>query len=171
MDSAIPKHEMVEQVLRVVGQSNPGVDPEVVQASLKLLGFASTIVSSVESHFERYGLSQGRFAVLMMLYHLNKESWTPAKLAQQVGATRATLTGLLDGLEADKWIERKANPEDGRSTLVVLTRSGRNRMKKILPDHWRRMLPVVSQLTNAERKTMLNVVAKLTPFYERLKEK
>ena len=170
METAIPREKIVQEILDAAVESGQPLDPEVIQANLALLGFSQLVVNSTEAHFSRYGISQGRFAVLVLLRYIREQSWTPAKLAKQVGATRATLTGLLDGLESDSWIERTANPEDGRSYLVVLTRSGRNRLRKILPDHWERTMPLTSQLTKAERKTLLSLITKLTTNFAKLME-
>lgn len=46
---------------------------------------------------------------------------TPSQLADRVGWSRATMTGVLARLEADDWIERRINPADARSMTIAST--------------------------------------------------
>jgi DNA-binding MarR family transcriptional regulator len=62
-------------------------------------------------------------------YHLLRTLWEqnrlPLKdLAEASNCTRATITGLVDGLEAKGLVRRIPNPEDRRSLLAELTTEG-----------------------------------------------
>ena len=46
-------------------------------------------------------------------------------LASACNCTRATITGLIDGLERKGLVSRKPNPDDRRSLLATLTDEGR----------------------------------------------
>ena len=46
---------------------------------------------------------------------------TPSQIADRIGWSRATVTGVLTRLEADDWIERGTNPADGRSMTIRST--------------------------------------------------
>lgn len=46
---------------------------------------------------------------------------TPSQIADRIGWSRATVTGVLTRLEAEDWIERKINPSDGRSMTISST--------------------------------------------------
>lgn len=56
---------------------------------------------------------------------LREENCTATELATQLRMPKATITGLLDGLERDGVIERKPCPEDGRAMSLRLTAFGR----------------------------------------------
>ncbi len=63
----------------------------------------------------------------MVLNHLcDKDEVTSKDLGERTRVDSATLTGVLDRLEALKYIERKNNPHDRRAILVCLTSSGKN---------------------------------------------
>ncbi|MCP4134094.1 MAG: winged helix-turn-helix transcriptional regulator [bacterium] len=63
----------------------------------------------------------------MVLNHLyDKDSITSKDLGERTRVDSATLTGILDRLEALQYIERKNNPNDRRAILVCLTPSGKN---------------------------------------------
>ena len=166
MQTTIPQGSSLEQILKAISEIYPEYETEVIRTGLMILDFAKTVVSAAEVHFARYDLSQARFAILMLLYTNTEQSWTPAKLADAVGITRATITGLLDVLEKDDLIKRKSNPNDRRSSQVVMTENGQTRLRNILPDHLHRVLPLVSVLTEQERYILSDLLSRLYPIFE-----
>jgi len=57
---------------------------------------------------------------------------TSAELGKKTGLDSATLTGILDRLEAADCIERKNNPEDRRSIRIHLTPKGNELSRKAI---------------------------------------
>jgi len=163
---AIPQGSSLNQILKAISTSYPKYDTEIIRTNLIILDFAKTVTSAIEAHFARYNLSQARFAILMLLSTDPEQLWTPAKLADALGSTKATITGLLDVLENDDFIERNANPNDRRSWQVVMTKSGQARLRKLLPDHLQQLLPLVSALTEQERRTLSDLLLQLKPIFE-----
>jgi MarR family transcriptional regulator, organic hydroperoxide resistance regulator len=56
---------------------------------------------------------------------------TSQKLGARSELDSATLTGVLDRLEAGGFIQRKSNPEDRRSILIILPDKGRDTALRI----------------------------------------
>ncbi|MGH3917025.1 MAG: MarR family winged helix-turn-helix transcriptional regulator [Pseudonocardiaceae bacterium] len=56
------------------------------------------------------------------LYHAGQ--LTPTAIADRLGMTTASVTGLLDRLAASGYLTRNPNPRDRRSILVTLTDEG-----------------------------------------------
>ena len=160
MPPIIPRDQLLKKILGKLVTNIPGFDPQNVKTSLAILEFANRCVTSYEAHFARYGLSQGRFTVLMFLLHFPERPWTPAALASAVGVRRATMTGLLGVLEKGRWIARKPNPDDGRSSRIHLSASGRTRLDKMLPDHFSRLATAMSGLSPGEHKMLNKLMAK-----------
>jgi DNA-binding MarR family transcriptional regulator len=165
MQPAIPQGSALNKIFKAISGIYPEYDTEIIRTSLTILDFAKTVVSAVEAHFARHNLSQARFAILMLLSTNTEQSWTPAKLAEALGITKATVTGLLDVLERDDFIERKPNPNDRRSSHVVMTENGQTRLRNILPDHLHQLLPLVSVLTEQECQTLSDFLCRLKPIY------
>lgn len=163
---AIPQGSSLNQILKAISEIYPEYDTEIIRTNLLILDFAKTVMSAVEAHFARYGLSQARFAILMLLYTNTEQPWTPAKLADALGITKATITGLLDVLEKGDFIERKPNPKDRRSSQVVMTENGQARLRNLLPEHLDQLLPLVSVLTEEERQTLSDFLIRLKPIFE-----
>lgn len=135
-NTVIPEAQRLEVILSRLEDVVPDLDKQTVVTGLALAEFASQTLLALETHFAKFGLSQGRFAVLMHLLMIEEEEWVPASLAEVTGVTRATMSGLLKTLEKDSWITRAVNPNDSRSTTIKLTRTGKSRLKKLLPEHF-----------------------------------
>ena len=52
-------------------------------------------------------------------------------IAERLGISAASLSDSLRALESKQWIERLADPQDGRATLVRLTAPGRRLARKL----------------------------------------
>jgi DNA-binding MarR family transcriptional regulator len=152
---------ILSQLLESVEQSYPDLDPSMLQASLAILDFSAEANAAVQSHFERYQLSQGRFGILLLLSQLPNHDWTPAQLANYAGVSRATLTGLLHTLEKDEWILRRPSPDDKRSVRILLSSSGERRLNAILPDHFARFSQALATLSLYERLSFLQLLTKV----------
>ena len=64
---------------------------------------------------------------------------TPSILAEKAGVSRATMTGLLDGLEQGHLIERLLTKADRRSTFIKLTEAGQAKLDIVMPDYYSRL--------------------------------
>jgi len=53
--------------------------------------------------------------------------------AEAIGISRPTATGVLRTLDARGWIDRRPDPNDGRSVLVSLTKEGRTTIEDLFP--------------------------------------
>jgi DNA-binding MarR family transcriptional regulator len=89
------------------------------------------------------------------------EAVTPSILAQKLGVTRATMTGLLDGLQKEGLIARQALAEDRRKVGVLLTAKGRRILDNILPDYYRHFAKLTTYLDEGERQTLISLLKKV----------
>jgi len=78
--------------------------------------------SYLENRVKPYDLTAEQFHVLKSLSEEN--GITQNKLCEMVMKSPANMTRILDRLEKKECIERRANPDDRRSTLVSLTPGG-----------------------------------------------
>jgi len=58
---------------------------------------------------------------------------TPTQLSSLLGTAPTTLSSQLARLERKKQIKRRRNPEDGRSTLIELTKAGEKKVLASIP--------------------------------------
>lgn len=154
----LPRYE----VLQDKAKRYPDLDAGAVEATLVLLRVASDVLEGFGAHYARCGTSQGRYMVLMMLDRpCAQEGMLPSELAEKLGVTRATVTGLLDGLEKDGLISRQMHPEDRRAFCIQLTVKGRAFLDHLLPDHYRRIAGLMAHLSDEERRQLIALLAKV----------
>ncbi len=72
--------------------------------------------------FERLGVNVADMECLGLLF--NKGIATPSELAKYTGLSSGATTAMIDRLEKTGFIERRPNPDDRRGTLIVLVKSG-----------------------------------------------
>ncbi|PQV63809.1 transcriptional regulator, MarR family [Abditibacterium utsteinense] len=153
----LPRYECLEQRSR----RYPDLDAGAVEATLVLMRVSSDILEAYAAHLARNGTSQGRFSIMIVLDLHTDHVLLPSDLACQIGISRATVTGLLDGLEKDGFVERRQHPEDRRALTVHLTSAGLAFLEAILPDHYRRIAALMSGLDVEERRQLVGLLTKV----------
>lgn len=146
--------------LEMLTRSNPEPDLAAIRASVPLLRFHRELDSALEQHFQAYGLSRGRWYILVQLYK-NEGGLTPAELADQTGVSRAAVTGLVDGLVESGHVSRGEVGDDRRTYRVHLTPRGTDLIVSLLPDHLRRMQVLMQALSSSERQQFLGLLEKV----------
>ncbi len=137
------------------------MDPSAVMCGAVLMRTGSDLLAALEKILGRYGLSQGRFLTLNVLNRDPEEEISPSDLADRVGVTRATMTGLLDTLAKDGWIERIQHNEDRRRVVVRLTQGGLEHLGRMLPGYFREVSSIMADLNEAERRTLVEILGKV----------
>lgn len=146
----------------------PGVDLAGIELGSMMFFFANNILEAIGAHFGRYGISQARYGVLLMLYLDTEVEWTPAELADAGNISRATMTGLLDRLEKQDLILRMPRAGDRRSITIRLSDEGRRFVKKVFPDHFNRLAEAMSDLSQRERQSLVKLMPRVLGCFARL---
>jgi len=82
----------------------------------------------LDARLRPLGLSQSQWLVLAKL---GGEGVAQAALAELLGIEAPTLVGLIDRLESNGWVERRASAADRRVRLVHPTRKARAAQQRI----------------------------------------
>ena len=121
--------------------------------------------SAVRKHLERevlakYGLSWTGFVVLWVVWVW--EQVETREVAEEVGTSKATLTGVLKTLERDGLVIKQQSKEDRRLVLVTLTVNGKKLMKKIFPQFNKEEVYLASSLKPSARKGTADALRNIT---------
>ncbi len=146
----------------------PGLEEDAVRTGIAMVDFANRCLDAVDRHFRRYELSQVRFSALMILYHQAEERWTPARLADALGVSRPTLTGILQVLERDGWIRRRSDPDDRRKVRIRLSAAGRRRFPRTMDDHFRRVVAAFEPVEAHDYEVFREEMTKMLAAFEDL---
>jgi len=139
----------------------PNMNPSALKAGTELMRTGSDLLAAFETILGRAGLSQGRFLTLIVMNRAPDEAVNPSTLAQKLGVTRATMTGLLDRLQKQGLIERRIQARDRRKVGVLLTANGRRVLDNILPDYYRQFAKLTTYLDEGERQTLIALLKKV----------
>jgi len=128
------------------GQSDSGE----LALCFQVLSLASAIDQDCASRLAPLGLSEGRF-VLLFLLRGAETALSPHQLAERAGVTRATITGLLDGLERDGYLARHHDAKDRRKVSVRLSVKGQTLADQLFDEHSRWIASLFAALDAQER--------------------
>ena len=138
-----------------------------VRLWLQLMKCTRTIEAHVAARLRRdYGQSLARFDVLSQLDR-SEEPWsTVGLLADQVMASSGNITALLDRMEADDLIVRRASPTDRRSQQVRMTRVGRELFMKMSCDHAKWIDEALGGVPAKDREQLIPLLVKTRRAFE-----
>ncbi|MGL3806467.1 MarR family winged helix-turn-helix transcriptional regulator [Paeniglutamicibacter sp. R2-26] len=104
---------------------------ESAQVVMALLATARRIDADCALILSDYELSEGRLAVLLAVSE--NPGITPAELAARLDVKRATITGLLDGLERQGLVTRAGGATDRRTISVHIADAGELIIETLAP--------------------------------------
>jgi DNA-binding MarR family transcriptional regulator len=137
----------IRDVLKRQGRTvDPGTE---ALAAVRILG--KKLHLTMERWAERFGLSEGRFQILLRLKHQPNGRFAMGELAEMLDVSPRTVTGLVDNLERDGLVKRVNDPDDRRSVYAELTDQGRERIETL----WRETLGVQLALTHGLKASEL----------------
>lgn len=150
-----------KETLQKFAQRYPQADVSGVAAFLHLLRLATDLSNALDLCLSRHGLLQGRWWVLILLMREDSLTSTPSALAEKAGVTRATMTGLIDGLERDGLVERLMDTRDRRSVSVRLTPSGQAKLDQVMPDYYSRLRRCMAGLDEEGRERLQLILSQI----------
>ncbi|MBR2743011.1 MAG: MarR family transcriptional regulator [Clostridia bacterium] len=102
-----------------------------------------------------------RELILMILLDAGEGGIRQKDIAKELGINPSSLSEQIDRLEGDRYIERRANPEDKRSTLIVLTEKGRARAYEVADERKTAAAQFCKSLTEDEKDMLIALLEKL----------
>ncbi len=147
------------EFLQGLGQHFPEVDSYSFYTYLTLRKISSDLENSLESYFSSYGVSAGRFMLLLLLSS-QPDGMMPSELALQCGVTQATISGLLNGLEKSQLIARETHSKDGRAFVIKLSEKGRSLLNLVKPEFLKCVHDMMGTFTLEEKTTMVGTLSR-----------
>ena len=143
------------KVLEKFSARYPDADPAAVLPFLKLLRVSSDLSMALDNFLAGYGLLQSRWWVLILLMREQSLTSTPSELAEKAGVSRATMTGLIEGLQREGLVARLEDDQDRRKYAVKLTTAGQARLDAVMPDYYRRVQQLMQPVAEEERHALV----------------
>ena len=161
---SVPKYYPKGEVLRKTAERYPEIDADVMEIMHHIKRLSSGNDCGFQAALEPYRLSEGRFYVLCCLFAeeiAEHPAPSPSEIAELLGVTRATITGLLDGLERDGYLERRHDSSDRRALTIHMAAKGREVLEAFIPQQCRRTNAQMACLLPEEKQTLIALLARI----------
>lgn len=110
-----------------------------------------------------FDLTHFEYGILYALADAPQRTLRMSVLAGYANSSLSRLSRAASRLEARGWIRRSPDPQDGRSTLAVLTEQGRLRYEQATPGHVEVVNRLVlGRLTQAQRRQLREISRRIT---------
>jgi DNA-binding MarR family transcriptional regulator len=96
------------------------------------------------------GLTPDEYAVYSVL--VDRGPTTPSQMASAVGMPPTTMSHYVRAMLERRHVQRRPNPDDGRSVLLALTRSGRNAHSRAAAAFEEANIRFLDQLQRSDRE-------------------
>ena len=130
-----------------------------LNAFISLNRAVETVRININKNFQHNGLTESQFGVLEALLHLGP--LCQKDIAEKLLVSSGNITMVIDNLEKRKLVKRNRSENDRRYIHIELTKSGKNLIQSIFPDHVDSIVKEFSILTAEEQKTLRNLTKKL----------
>lgn len=117
------------------------------------------VARHAQADMARHGLSPGEFAILEVLYH--KGPLLLGEVQRRILVSSGGVTYLVDRLEKQGWVERRACPGDRRARYAALTAEGEAFIARIFPDHAEAIGRAMAGLDAGETEAAITLLRKL----------
>ncbi|MBC7787035.1 MAG: MarR family transcriptional regulator [Methylophilaceae bacterium] len=146
------------ETLQKFANRYPEADVSAVSTFLSLLRAAADLSAALDACLSRHDLLQGRWWVLILLMREDSKTSTPSILAEKSGVSRATMTGLLDGLEQSNLVARMFTKQDRRTIFIKLTEAGQAKLDMVMPDYYSRLSECMKALNEQDREKLQQIL-------------
>ena len=139
------------------------LDDQEQQTWLELTAMLSWLPDALDAQLQRdAGLSHFEYQVMAMLSMSPQHTRRMKEVAALANGSLTRLSRTVDRLDRHGWVTRRPDPEDGRSTLAVLTDAGWDKVVATAPGHVaevRRL--VIDPLTRAQVRQLHDIATRI----------
>jgi DNA-binding MarR family transcriptional regulator len=118
----------------------------------------------------RPGLSLSQVLALLALERASAGGASMHELAEELGVTVPTTTGLVDRLAREGLVERRPHPTDRRVVLVLPTAEGRDAVRRSAAYLAEVMAVVLSDVDEGERESLVRAVERVRDLSGRIRD-
>ena len=146
---------------------NPG--PVTEESSLRLVdefaAFGPLYMKWVRSRLQERGMTYARMRLLGTLYCHKPRIMT--SISDELGVTRRNVTALVDALEEEGLVRRKAEPTDRRATVIEMTEEGARAMDRMYDEHRAEVAGLFRDLSEEDRLELARLLGSLREALQR----
>ena len=106
-----------------------------------------------EEELKEFNLSIPQIDILAVL--LIKGAATSTELSKKLKVSKANLTGMIKRLEQQGLVKRDSCQDDGRIKIIKLTRTGKNKIEKVIPKYIVIMSEALTNVSDQDKESLV----------------
>jgi DNA-binding MarR family transcriptional regulator len=127
------------------------------EVTMKLYRVSQAVKLLLREKSQAHGLSATQLQALLFLAYARPQAHTIGGLAERLGCTAATASGVVNALERKGLASREPQPEERRSVMVTLSDDGMARAAQV-EDSLEEIELLVDQLPAQDQAALLQLV-------------
>ena len=152
------------------GAKYPEFNWPCVETLLNLVYTYDIVSGHMGEKIARHGITKAGFSVLMILSRSEAKSCKQNEISQLMLVSRANITGLVDSLVRQGFVERASDPHDRRVNMVKILPQGEKLLQEILPAYYKRVHEICSVFTASEKQVLNDLLRRLRDRAGEMKE-
>ena len=118
--------------------------------------------------YSHFTLTPAKLNVLAVVRHLGGTNGMPQRdIAERLIISGSNVTGLIDRLEKDGLLVRRATADDRRVKLIAITPKGAALLDRLWPAHLQQAESAISILSEQEQQQLIRLLTKLRAWIQR----
>ncbi len=130
-----------------------------MDAFIKLTRGTHSLLTRLEPHITRHGITATQFGILEALLHMGPLN--QRDLGRKLLLSKGNISVVVNNLEKSSLVKRSRGTSDRRQTIIKLTPKGRKLIERVFPKMVAAMVEEFSTLTASELETLGRLLKKL----------
>ena len=159
--------DSVDRMLREWQRERPELDSSPFRIQGRILRLSALLMRKIDGWLGPLGLSWEAFSLIVTLRRSGKPyALRPTDLLRESLLTSGAITNRIDRVERLGLVERRPDPQDGRSWLIKLTPAGKKLADIAIARHFSSVGREINVLTGSEQDQLAELLSKLLASFE-----
>ena len=161
------KEILEEGIAKKMKSEFPEIDTRFLMMLVRVVHFQHAVPALFDQYFVKMGLSKARFMVLIQLFVRGGMAGLGiSDIISLYNVSSATMTGVVDTLEKEGFVERSHSKSDRRRINLRLTARGREFMTYFIPIHYANMKRLMEDFTVEDLQVFMQLNDRLVTAIE-----
>lgn len=117
------------------------------------------ITNQTLNYLSKHNLTFNQFKVLEVLYHVG--DLNIGSITKLTMSTPGNITVVVKNLIRDSWITSQKDPNDSRSSILSITKKGKDIIEDVFPNHAQNLTKALEILSDEELDTLYDLLNKV----------
>jgi len=137
------------------------IDDLTFYSMLAVLQGGMWLLNDIEEFLKAYGISHGRFSILLALMQSTDQAMISREIALRLGKSKPTVARMLERLASDGLIQVQGDRADGRKKRIGLTAKATTLLGRIVPRYNQRIARMSRRLSAADKRQLMRIIARV----------